>query len=85
MTTTFPKARPSVNQWFQFIALTNRIKPSDIDESAMIGKFILDGLKSDPLETIKMIQEQYVDNPILMEKVIGTYNTKLICNQSAQY
>lgn len=76
MTTTFPTARPSVNEWLRYVNIP-QLNLNLIDDS-LSGIIIKEGYKLDPYATIAMIRDMRRDNPTLTEKVISSHNFKLI-------
>ncbi len=80
MKTTFPRNPPKVDAWLRYISIP-QLNLSLIDDS-ILGRSIKEGYKDDPYQTIKMIQQLYQDNPLMIEKVISLYNLKpiLLCN-----
>ena len=67
------------NQWSKYIHQIANFDLSKVDKNTLFGKIIIEGFNTDPETAIKMIQDQHKDNPEMIEQIIGTFNTKLIC------
>ena len=80
MTTFTPENIPKINEWLRYVSIP-QLNLNLIDDSLM-GRAIKEAYKSDPYETIKLIQSCYKDNPLLTEKVVSNHNLKLCikCN-----
>jgi hypothetical protein len=65
--TWIPENKPDFNTWGTHIQKQN-----------LFGIAVLEGLKTDPEGTIKMIREQYKDHPVLVTKSLGAELIKKI-------
>jgi hypothetical protein len=73
-----PENGPTEAEWFTFIAILNRLKYEEINQKSVLGFSIFEGLKRQPWETINELRDDYLDNPRMLEQIIGTENLNLI-------
>lgn len=80
MKTTFPTTSLKIQEWLRYVSIP-QLNLNLVDNS-LLGRAIKEGYKTDPYNTIKMIQQLYKDNPLLMEETISNHNLQPIlkCN-----
>jgi len=79
MTTLTRDAVNKFNEWSNYLRIVNNFNVAKVNNHTLFGRIIIEGFRADPEAAIKMIQEQYRDNAKMIEDIIGTFNTKLIC------